>query len=330
MAETWRKELRDWAWAYARATAQEEGILGVMIGGSLARRKEWRHSDMELGILVETRQPGIPYFNVDNGRGVEKIQLVRSDLEEQVRQAEAGDVSAILNWPIQLWTGVIIADPSGLLERFKQQFDPGLFSEVVLQKKRADQHVKIEKLTGETAAYLDAGKPAAALTRLRLAVNEAILALHWHFSDLPRSQNRTDSRLRQLCLRYSAMPFYEMYREVFRLSETARVIRSIWPEVKPEVLEITRLWGDSARDFFVYAVDSNFAWRQRAGILTVYRLYVPIIGSEGQRLLEKLDDPDWANANRNLCAFLGLQEVTGSAVQALLNGVRQTCQLYEL
>jgi hypothetical protein len=330
MAETWRNDLKRWAQQYAENVAGQEGILGVVIGGSLARGKEWRHSDLELGILVENRDAGMAYFNVDGGRGVEKIQVVRGELEEQIRQVENGDTAAILKWPIQLWQCKIVADPSGLLARFKSLFDSGLFSEAVLEKKLAELHMKIEKLNNEANALLAEDRPRAALVKTRLAVNEAILALHWRFGELPRSQNRTDSRLRQLCKRYDAMPFYEMYRDVFRLAETSSVIRLKWPLVKDEVLEITRLWGDSARDFFIYAVDSKFAWRQRAGILTVYRLYVPIIGAEGQRLLDRLDQADWAKENGNIMAFLGFTDSGPAEVSAVMARFADNCRRYAI
>jgi hypothetical protein len=330
MTETWRVELKQWAQQYATGMAAREGILGVVIGGSLARGKEWRHSDLELGILVESRDAALSYFNLDNGRGVELIQVVRGDLEKQIALVAQGDSAAMLKWPIQLWQCQIIADPTGLLAQFKSLFDANLFSEAVLQHKQADLHAKIENLLAEARAYLSENRPSAALVKTRLAVNEAILALHWHFKELPRSQNRTDSRLRQLCQRHAAQPFYQMYRDVFGLADTSRVLRSNWPKARADVLEITRLWGDSARDFFMYAVDSNFAWRQRAGILTVYRLYIPIIGAEGQRLLEKLDDPAWVSANRDVVAFLGFTHASQGEVEALLARLVEACAIYGL
>jgi predicted nucleotidyltransferase len=330
MRDIWRTELIQWAQQYAERMAKREGILGVVIGGSLARGKEWRHSDLELGILVESRDASLAYFNVDDGRGVELIQVVRSDLEMQMGQVESGDAGAMLKWPIQLWQCKIIYDPTGLLARFKGLIDSKLFDPNVLETKLTDLHARIETLLGEARVHLSENRPAAALVKTRLAVNEAILALHWHFRELPRSQNRTDSRLRQLCSRHAAMPFYGMYRDVFRLSETGRVIRSKWPRVKTEVLEITRLWGDSARDFFIYAVDSDFAWRQRAGILTVYRLYIPIIGAEGQRLVEKLDDGMWADQHRDLMAFLGFDNASEDEVRALLSRFVEVCAEFNL
>ena len=90
MTQTWRNELRAWANQCATGFMKRDGIVGVMIGGSLARGQEWRHSDLELGVLVEERDPKNSYFNIDAGRGVEAIQLVRRELEEQVSHVEGG------------------------------------------------------------------------------------------------------------------------------------------------------------------------------------------------------------------------------------------------
>ncbi len=328
MTQSWRSELKDWARRYTESLRSRDGILGVVIGGSLARGQEWRHSDLETGVLLEQRDQGMPYFNIDSGRGVEIIQLVRSEVEEQVRLAECGDRSPLLNWPIQLWKCRVVYDPSGLLGRFKQQFDDGLFQREVIEKRIADLGGQIDKALGEARGFLSASRPAAALVRTRLAMNDAILALHWHFGELPRSQNRTESRLRLLCRKHSAMPFYELYREVFALSETGSVIKKTWPVVKEDVLAITRLWGDSARDFFLYAVDGSFAWRQNAGILSVYRLYVPIIGAPEQGLFARLDDPQWAAGSRDLLRFLGLAKAEKETVSALVEQVAAACAIF--
>jgi hypothetical protein len=89
--QTWRNELRTWGNQYASALAKREGVLGVIMGGSLARGQEWRHSDLELGTLLAKANPDLPYFNIDSGRGVEMIQLAQDELAEQIRLVEAGD-----------------------------------------------------------------------------------------------------------------------------------------------------------------------------------------------------------------------------------------------
>lgn len=319
--QSWRKELRTWANECASGFVNRNGILGVVMGGSLARGQEWRHSDLEIGVLVEEKDPQLSYFNIHAGRGVEIIQLGRRELEEQIGLVEAGDWSPLHKWPIQLWKGRIIHDPSGVMERFKRQFDGGLFRQEVVAERIADLQIRIGKALGEGRDLLAVDRPAAALVKTRSAMNDAILAFHWAHGELPRSQNRTDSRLRQLCRKHSAASFYNLYRDVFDLNGANRIIKATWPSIREQVLDITRLWGDEARDFFCYAVDSHFAWRQNAGILTVYRLYIPVIGGDERGLMGKLDDPNWKNDHKLLAAFLGLNNAEKDKVAGLVERI---------
>jgi hypothetical protein len=218
-----------------------------------------------------------------------------------------------------LWEGRVVYDPSVVLARFKKQFDAGLFIKEVVEKRLAGLNQKITKTLEDARGLLAAAKPAAALVITRGAMNEAILAIHWAHGELPRSQNRTDSRLRRLCSKHQTMPFYALYRDVFDLSDTQKIIKKTWPVVRESVLEITRLWGDPARDFFVHAVDSHFAWRQNAGILTVYRLYVPIIGRPEQGIFNLLDNAEWAGKNKDLMRFLGLTNANQDVVTILVD-----------
>ncbi|MCB0016080.1 MAG: hypothetical protein KDE34_29390, partial [Anaerolineales bacterium] len=55
-------------------------------------------------------------------------------------------------------------------------------------------------------------------------------------------------------------------------------------------------------------------WGEDAGILTVYRLYVPIIGGEDRAIQSKLDDSEWQTTNHNLLQFLGLAEIRARRV----------------
>ena len=325
MTEEWRLEIREWAQRVTHEFGQREGVVGVMIGGSIARGQEWPHSDLEMGLLVDDRIASIPYFNVIEGRGVEAIQVVRPKLEEQFQQIENGDLSPVAQWPIQLWFGNIVNDPTGVFTKFKEYFYDNLFSEPVVQMKLAIEKEKISETLKDAVDYLEHGQPLAALTRTRYAMNEAILALHWHYHELPRSQNRTDSRLKALCEKYDNPVFYQLYRDVFSLDQTENVIQNVLPDVQDDVLKVTRLWGDSAHDFFKYAVDSNFEWGQNGGILTVYRLYVPIIGGD-QSLLTKMDDPQWAKENQGILTFLGLKDVESETVEDLITQLINTVQ----
>jgi len=327
MAEAWQLDIRNWANQIANDFRNREGIEGVMIGGSIARGQEWQHSDLELGILVEERNPEIPYFNVIQGRGVEVIQVVRPDLETQLKQIEDGNIIPITQWPIQLWLGKVISDPTGVLKEFKTVFDSGLFTTKVIEQKLGIQYQKVKKEMVQANEFLNNNCPAAALVRMRYAMNEAILALHWRHGELPRSQNRTDSRLLQLCKNHDEMSFYTLYRDMFALDDSDTVIKTVWPKIKGEILDITRSWISGAYDFFKYAVDSNFEWGQNAGILTVYRLYIPNIGSDDEKLLGKIDNEEWVKQNTEILEFLGLNQITKEAILSLLQKFSAACDL---
>jgi hypothetical protein len=311
--ENWRLDLHDWAKQFANKVAQKPNVLGVVIGGSLGRGQEWPYSDLELGVLVESRDALLPYFNVNASRGVEIIQVIKPELDQQCKQVAAGDVTPVATWPIQLWKCQVVHDPTGMLKMFKEQFDPLLFTDEVLEKRIENLQFDIQEKLAK-ATILQTLRPAAALVEVRRAMNDLILVTHWAMQELPRSQNRTDSRLLSLCERHNLMPLYELYREVFALSNTNDAITVTWPKVRTDVLELTRLWGDSAHEFFVHAVDSEFQWGEDAGILTVYRLYIPIIGGEEQSLQQHLDNSDWIKKNTDWLDFLGLTEVKSAKV----------------
>lgn len=327
MKDTWRSDLRTWAEQTARSFVHKEGVLGVVIGGSLARGQEWRHSDLELGILMDQKNPDMPYFNVVGGCGVEAIQLAAGDLKAQLKQVAEGDLTPVAHFPIQLYRTRVIHDPTGILTQFKQVFDANLFQEMVIRIKLEELKNHIQQTLTEARDLLAGNRPTGSLVRLRYAMNETILSAYWYYRELPRSQNRTDSRLRRLCERHHNPEFYALYREVFNLSNTSRILKKTLPHVKDQVLEITRLWGDSAHDFFQFAVDSDFQWRQNAGILTVYRLYVPIIGG-AQGIFDHLDQSDWQQNNSQLLAFLGLTDVKAEQVDAMLTRVEQACEFF--
>jgi hypothetical protein len=317
--QPWQIEIYTWAEGCAHRMSQRDGVLGVLIGGSIARRQIWRHSDLELGVLLPAREGCLSYFNVDSGRGVEIIQLIQPELVGQIARAQAGDAAAIAAWPIQLWKSRPLADPTGLLADFLQVFDPGLFTPPVVRIKIQTTTAAARQRLVDARQAIASGQPAKALVSTRLAMNDLILAFHWTHGELPRSQSRTDSRLRSLCRKYDRPDFYALYRRVFALQDITRAVKHDWPLVREQVLAITALWGPSTREFFDHAVDGHFAWGQNAGILTVYRLYVPIIRGEDPGILDNLDDPAWGAQNPGLLSFLGLGPAQVVQVSSLVD-----------
>ena len=309
-----------WALDYLHRLS-DAGRRGVLLGGSIARGQQWAHSDLEAGLLVDVRDPALSYFNVDSGRGVEVIQLVGPDLSKQLAEVEGGDVSVVSTWPIQLYQARVISDPTGLLTRFVTQFDRHLFSPHVVRMKFAHHANKATQVLDRARALLAADRIRGALCEVRQAMNEAVLALHWSLGELPRSHNRVDSRLRDLTTRHGLPEFYALYREVFELDTADDVIRRDWPVVKERVLEIASAW--QARAFFETAVDGTFSWGENGGIISIYRLFIPIVGRPGAGIFDALDEPGWAAANLELVRFLGLASADAITVLRLAGRIEE-------
>ena len=104
---------------------------------------------------------------------------------------------------------------------------------------RIEGHAKITLHLGEDGRVSDAqfhvtqfrgfekfteGRPFTALASLRAATNHLILAFHWQHHELPRSQNRTESRLRELCERLK----HDSISQVARDMGIARTTLNAW------------------------------------------------------------------------------------------------------
>lgn len=307
-----------WALSYLERLSNG-GRRSVLLGGSIARGQQWAHSDLEAGLLIGADDLPIPYFNVDSGRGVEVIQLEENALLAQLDQVDAGQLAVVADWPIQLYQARVVSDPTGVFARFTAAFDAHLFSEEVVAR-------KIEKHASEARRYLDAARlelaqarAAAALSELRHGMNESLLVQYWGLGELPRSQNRAESLLRDLTSRHAIPEFYQLYGDVFDLGSAAEAIANDWPQVKQRVLELAELWN--AAEFFEKAVDSTFSWGEDAGIICVYRLYIPVLGKPDAGIFSSIDDSSWRADNAPLLRFLGLAHATPETVQELIDRV---------
>ena len=316
----WQLEIEEWARSYAERLSAGRGRLGVAVGGSIARGEHWQHSDLEIAVLVDEPDPSLTHFSVDEGRGVEIFQLECGRLKSELARVERGDVTPVASWPVQLYRSRVVHDATGLLLRFATEFDQHLFSNAVRALKVEAHEAALETALAEAEELLSSGRPRAALAMARAGVNERILTLHWALGELPRSQNRVDSRLEEFTERHDLQPFYKLFRDIFELDSTETAIRDDWPLCRDHVLSLTELWeGEASRAFFTEAVDSNFVWGEDGGIISVYRMYVPIIGAPTSGIMQSLDDPDWSRANTSLLRFLGLANADDTTVRALVS-----------
>jgi len=274
-----------------------------------------------MAILVERRLEECGYFCVRDGRGVEVFQFIAEDLRGRIDKAQT-DPLAVLDWPIQMYQCQVFDDPSGLLTQFKASFDRCLFHPEVVAAKAQRALAAFDNELAIAQADHDAGKPLTALAQLRSAFNHLILAFYWLHGILPRSQNRTESLLRENCRRLGELEFYRLFCDVYDFNLTAPQARRLLAACRTEVNDIVSGFGAAAADFFYHAVDGEFRWGQTKGILTVYRLYVPLCLRRFKHQEGVFDDPDWRRAHRDLCAFLGLNRPDRAHTADLLSRVR--------
>jgi predicted nucleotidyltransferase len=58
----WKQQLYDSANRVANQFKDQPGIVSIAIGGSLARGAAWKHSDLELCVMVDQHLPELQYF----------------------------------------------------------------------------------------------------------------------------------------------------------------------------------------------------------------------------------------------------------------------------
>jgi hypothetical protein len=317
VAPHWRAELHAWADNVLQSFVLRDDVHGVALGGSLARGTEWKHSDIEMAILVEQRLPEFGYFNIFDGRGVEVFQFVEAEMRDWLAKAEQ-DPLAVVGWPIQMYKCRVVSDPTELLTRFKATFDALLFQPAVVQAKRDRELAAFDRELAVAQADLEGGKPLTALAQLRFAFNELILAFYWQHCILPRSQNRTGSRLRIHCRRLGRMDFYDLFIDVYDLHMSAPRARQLLAACRREVDDIVSGFGPQAADFFRDAVDGEFRWGETKGILTVHRLYIPWALRRFKQQEGAFDDPAWRTAHAALTEFVGLDRPDPALTEQLM------------
>jgi hypothetical protein len=211
-----------------------------------------------------------------------------------------------------------------MLRAFKSAFDASLFTDVVVRSKASKDLERFDRELSAASAELAAGRPLSALATLRIGFNHLILAFHWSHRILPRSQNRTDSILREHCHRLGRHDFYALFRAVYALDERRdRSLSELIDACRADVDRIAALAGPAAVDFFRYAVDGNFQWGEDDGILTVHRLCLPLFVRAYEKKPFEYDEAAWQAAHAALATFLGLEARHADDMPELLRRARE-------
>jgi hypothetical protein len=309
----WKKSLYQFARRVAEQLAADPNVVGVAFGGSVARGDVWKHSDLEIGIIVRKKIEGLQHFGTREDRGVETFQFVAAELEEQLDGIEVGKTD-VTRFPIQMYCCRVLYDETGLFGRFKRVFDRDLFApEIVdLKKRRELDRAALWLARAENALTRGHFKTTVALARV--AMNSLLLAFYWHHAIQPRSQNRTVYMLKKTCRQIGDMRLYDAFCDLYDLDIGVETARAQLAAAKPDIHRLVLAWGSNAPAFFEKAVDGKLEWGYHKSIVTVHRFCLHLIQCREEDS-HVYDDEDWQKSHGPLMTFLGLDEIDAQKAQ---------------
>jgi len=314
----WKTKLYDTARKIAEPFKHDARVLGIAFGGSLGRGVAWKHSDLELCLLVDEIIEEYEHFNVIEGMGVEIFQFPRRQMERFLDQyVEPGP--SVLEFRIQIYGCKIVYDPTGLLARFKETFDRSLFHDNVTRLKAGESLRRADERLDKAKQLAERGHIRTALAQLRIGLNDLILATYWQHRMLPRSQNRTEYFLRQNRGRFGHDHLYQAFIRTFGLDQPLSRMNLNFHEAKPDIHALAdSSWGSSMSQFLQEAVDGNLEWGHEKSILYVNKYCVHVMQCLGPGAEENVyDKEDYAQRYGGLYRFLDMDRVEREQVEEM-------------
>ncbi|MFC0212966.1 hypothetical protein ACFFK0_10960 [Paenibacillus chartarius] len=315
----WKSKLYDTARTIAEPFKSDSRVLGVAFGGSLGRGVAWKHSDLELCLLVEEKIEEYGHFNVIEGMGVEIFQFPRSQIERFLAEFVEPDVS-VLDFRIQIYGCKIVYDPSGLLARFKETFDWSLFHENVTRLKVGESLRRADDRLAKAKTLLQRRHVRTSLAQLRIGLNDLILATYWQHGMLPRSQNRTEYFLRKHISLFGHEHLYKAFIRTFCLDQPLSRMKLLFRAAKPDIYSVAdSTWGGSTSQFLQEAVDGNLEWGHEKSILYVNKYCIHVMQCLAQAAEENVYDQEaYVQRYGELYRFLDMDQVDHEQVEEMV------------
>ncbi|MCS7464418.1 nucleotidyltransferase domain-containing protein [Paenibacillus doosanensis] len=312
----WKAQLVQTANRIAGSFRGHPNVAAVAIGGSIGRGQMWKHSDLELCLVVEQRMDQYQHFNYIDDMGVEIIQITRSRMAEFIRGFRQPDKS-LLAFPIQIYRCRIVYDPENMLEEFKQIYDTYLFHDDVAALKQEEALQQADLRLGDARELAEAGEVGGAAGHLRIGLNFLLLASYWHYRILPRSQNRTIYFLKKNSEapgRTQLRPLYDLFVEAFGLNRPHKELKERLLQAQSAIFAIAEAsWGSNTPVFLEHAVDGNLEWGHDRSIVYVYKYCVHRMQLSGGRR-NPYDTAEFAESYPQLHRFLDFGDITADEV----------------
>ena len=313
----WKEKIYKSAYTVAESFKDDPRVLGIAIGGSVAKNVVWKHSDLELGIVVDERIKEYEYFNFIEGLGVEIIQIKKSDIIDFTDNFTQPD-EKLLKFPIQIYKCRIIYDPQNIIKPFKEIYDNSLFHTNIASIKESESLGHADGRYEQAKSLFEKGNFNTALSHLRIAINALLLAYYWHYSILPRSQNRTVYFLKKNSAKIGHDVLYNAFVDIFCLNKTLGEMQNALASAKPEIFSVSKAWGESAPDFLEKAVDINLEWGYPKSITYVYKWCMHILQCSDLCTEDYCDTTEYKNKYPNLYEFLDFSTINMSDLEKML------------
>lgn len=309
----WKSKIYNTAVEIAKQFIGTPKVVAVAIGGSIGRGATWKHSDLELCLVVEERLESFPYFNYMNDMGVEIIQIPLSRMNNFIDQFQPPD-RGMLKFPIQIYQCKIIHDPEKVLSKFKAIYDKYLMHESVTARYKERHLTAADNRFSIAKEAVSAGYFRTGLGHMRLAVNDLLLAYYWHHHIFPRSQNRTVHFLNKNCKVIGHDKLYQAFKLLYCLNEPLARMKASLLRAQDELYDLTeKMWGTGAPDFLHKAVDSQLAWGYPKSSIFVYKWCVHLLQC-GEQVIDIYDQDSYRKESPHLYQFLDMEGMTAEKV----------------
>ncbi|WP_144027860.1 nucleotidyltransferase domain-containing protein [Paenibacillus sp. 32352] len=318
----WKRQMLEKAYRIAEPFCSHTGVAGVALGGSIGRGQMWKHSDLELCLVVERRIEELQHFNYMDSMGVEIIQITKSRMKEFTEQSGEPDRS-ILGFPIQIYKCKILHDPEQLLNAFKKRYDSYLFHEHSTKFKEKEALKQADAKLDKAREQVARGNYRTAAAHLRVGLNFLLLAVYWHHHILPRSQNRTIYFLHKNSQVIGNTKLYDAFIQVFGLENPRKTHKDALQNAQRDIFQLSDTsWGSNTSAFLKNAVDGNLEWGHHQSIVYVYKYCVHRMHGHESYPEDFYDRPDFARQFPELYHFLDMDTMT-------LDDVKQWILMFE-
>jgi predicted nucleotidyltransferase len=216
-------KLRGLAQKYSNILAKRDGVLGIVISGSLARGNVWEGSDVDLHVLWDSEGQESYVEGMFTSFTDDFVLRWDEDMLINIHDEYVGDVESIIGdvnrlcgseLPDQVYGCEVVFDPHGMWTRYKSVIDSIRFEPEFIAKK-VDFHIQQAlTLISKAEKSLALEDYASAVFHAQRAAIEVAFGATVECGGLIRSAQRFPENLKALAEKHGLEGLYERFRTI--------------------------------------------------------------------------------------------------------------------